>query len=306
MSGAGLEKVRSRRIAFLGTGLMGAPMARCLLAAGHEVTVWNRDLSKAEALGADGAVVAETAAAAARDCEIVFTMLSDGAAVEAVLFDGGVAGALAEGAIVIDSSSISPPIAKDHSARLKALGFAHVDAPVSGGVVGARAGTLAIMAGGEAAVIEGLADVFAALGRVTHVGPSGAGQICKLANQQIVAITIGAVAEAMLLAEAGGASREKFREAIRGGFAESRILELHGARMVTRNFLPGGPSKLQLKDLDAVKAMADLFSLDLPLTEQIRREFSDFVAAGGGDTDHSGLLLHLEAINTAREREGKE
>lgn len=306
MSGAGLEKVRSRRIAFLGTGLMGAPMARCLLAAGHEVTVWNRDLSKAEALGADGAVVAKTAAAAARNSEIVFTMLSDGPAVEAVLFDGGVAGALAEGAIVIDSSSISPPIAKDHSARLKALGFAHVDAPVSGGVVGAQAGTLAIMAGGEAAVIEDLADVFAALGRVTHVGPSGAGQICKLANQQIVAITIGAVAEAMLLAEAGGASREKFREAIRGGFAESRILELHGARMVTRNFLPGGPSKLQLKDLDAVKAMADLFSLDLPLTEQIRREFSDFVAAGGGDTDHSGLLLHLEAINTAREREGKE
>ena len=306
MSGAGLQKVRSRRIAFLGTGLMGAPMARCLLAAGHEVTVWNRDLSKAEALGADGAVVAETAAAAARNSEIVFTMLSDGPAVEAVLFDGGVAGALAEGAIVIDSSSISPPIAKDHSARLKALGFAHVDAPVSGGVVGAQAGTLAIMAGGEAAVIEDLADVFAALGRVTHVGPSGAGQICKLANQQIVAITIGAVAEAMLLAEAGGASREKFREAIRGGFAESRILELHGARMVTRNFLPGGPSKLQLKDLDAVKAMADLFSLDLPLTEQIRREFSDFVAAGGGDTDHSGLLLHLEAINTAREREGKE
>lgn len=306
MSGAGLQKVRSRRIAFLGTGLMGAPMARCLLAAGHEVTVWNRDLSKAEALGADGAVVAETAAAAARNSEIVFTMLSDGPAVEAVLFDGGVAGALAEGAIVIDSSSISPPIAKDHSARLKALGFAHVDAPVSGGVVGAQAGTLAIMAGGEAAVIEDLADVFAALGRVTHVGPSGAGQICKLANQQIVAITIGAVAEAMLLAEAGGASREKFREAIRGGFAESRILDLHGARMVTRNFLPGGPSKLQLKDLDAVKAMADLFSLDLPLTEQIRREFSDFVAAGGGDTDHSGLLLHLEAINTAREREGKE
>ena len=306
MSGAGLEKVRSRRIAFLGTGLMGAPMARCLLAAGHEVTVWNRDLSKAEALKVDGAVVAETAAAAARDCEIVFTMLSDGPAVEAVLFDGGVAGALAKGAIVIDSSSISPPIAKDHSARLKALGFAHVDAPVSGGVVGAQAGTLAIMAGGEAAVIEDLADVFAALGRVTHVGPSGAGQICKLANQQIVAITIGAVAEAMLLAEAGGASREKFREAIRGGFAESRILDLHGARMVTRNFLPGGPSKLQLKDLDAVKAMADLFSLDLPLTEQIRREFSDFVAAGGGDTDHSGLLLHLEAINTAQEREGKE
>ncbi len=299
MSETGLEQGRPRKIAFLGTGLMGAPMARRLLAAGHQVTVWNRDLSKAEVLLSDGAVVSHTAAAAAKGCDIVLTMLSDGKAVDAVLFDAGVAEVLVEGTIVVDCSSISPPIAKDHSARLKAFGMVHVDAPVSGGVVGAQAGTLAIMAGGDADVIDGLADVFAALGRVTHVGPSGAGQICKLANQQIVAITIGAVAEAMMLAEAGGASREKFREAIRGGFAESRILELHGARMVTRNFVPGGPSKFQLKDLDAVKAMADLFSLELPLTEQVRREFSDFVAAGGGDTDHSGLLLHLEAMNAA-------
>lgn len=284
---------------------MGAPMARRLLAAGHHVTVWNRDPTKAQVLVQDGAMMAETAAAAVKGCDIVFTMLSDGKAVDAVLFDNGVAQALAVGAIVIDSSSIAPPIARDHSSRLGALGFAHVDAPVSGGVVGAEAGTLAIMAGGDADVIDGVADVFAALGRVTHVGPSGAGQICKLANQQIVAITIGAVAEAMMLAEAGGASREKFREAIRGGFAESRILELHGARMVTRNFAPGGPSKLQLKDLDAVKAMADLFSLNLPLTEQVRREFSDFVAGGGGDTDHSGLLLHLEAMNAAKGGEDK-
>lgn len=279
-------------------------MARRLLAAGHQVAVWNRDLTKAQALVPDGAVVAETAALAAAGCDIVFTMLSDGKAVEAVLFDGGVAEALSEGAIVVDSSSISPPVARDHAARLRALGIAHVDAPVSGGVVGAQAGTLAIMAGGDAAVIDGIADVFAGLGRVTHVGPSGAGQICKLANQQIVAITIGAVAEAMVLVEAGGASREKFRDAIRGGFAESRILELHGARMVSRDFVPGGPSKFQLKDLDAVKAMADLFSLELPLTEQVRQEFSDFVAAGGGDTDHSGLLLHLEAMNAVRSEDG--
>ncbi|MCM2475078.1 NAD(P)-dependent oxidoreductase [Rhizobium sp. CG5] len=284
---------------------MGAPMARRLLAAGHQVTVWNRDVSKAQALVPDGAVVADTAAAAAKGRDIVITMLSDGKAVETVLFDGGVAQALARGVVVVDSSSISPPVAKDHSTRLASLGIAHIDAPVSGGVVGAQAGTLAIMAGGDADVIEGLADVFAALGRVTHVGPSGAGQICKLANQQIVAVTIGAVAEAMMLVEAGGASREKFREAIRGGFAESRILELHGARMVNRDFVPGGPSKFQLKDLDAVKAMADLFSLDLPLTEQVRREFSDFVAGGGGDTDHSALLLHLEAMNAAKGGEGK-
>ncbi len=284
---------------------MGAPMARRLLAAGHQVTVWNRDVTKTQALATDGAVVAETAAVAAKGCDIAFTMLSDGKAVEAVLFDGGVAKALTKGAIVVDSSSISPPVARDHATRLKALGIAHVDAPVSGGVVGAQAGTLAIMAGGDAAVIDGLVEVFADLGRVTHVGPSGAGQICKLANQQIVAITIGAVAEAMLLVEAGGASREKFRDAVRGGFAESRILELQGARMVKRDFTPGGPSKLQLKDLNAVKEMADLFSLDLPLTEQVRIEFSDFVAGGGGDMDHSALLVHLEAMNAASGGEEK-
>ncbi|WP_426232978.1 NAD(P)-dependent oxidoreductase [Pararhizobium sp. DWP3-4] len=305
MNARGSDRKRPRRIAFLGTGLMGAPMARRLLAAGHQVTVWNRDVTKAQALVTDGAVVAETAAVAAKGCDIAFTMLSDGKAVEAVLFDGGVAEALAEDAIVVDCSSISPPVARDHAARLKVLGIAHVDAPVSGGVVGAQSGTLAIMAGGDAAAIDGLVEVFVALGRVTHVGPPGAGQMCKLANQQIVAITIGAVAEAMLLVEAGGASREKFRDAIRGGFAESRILELHGARMVKRDFTPGGSSKLQLKDLNAVKEMIDLFSLDLPLTEQIRIEFSAFVAGGGGDMDHSALLLHLEAMNAASGGEEK-
>jgi 2-hydroxy-3-oxopropionate reductase len=288
---------QNKRIAFLGTGLMGAPMTRRLLAAGFPVTVWNRDISKAEALVGKGATLARTVAEAVKEADVVITMLSDGHAVGDVLFSTGVADALKPGAVVVDMSSIAPPIAKDHAAKLAEHGIAHVDAPVSGGVVGAEAGTLAIMAGGEAAVIEGLAEVFAPLGRVTHVGPSGAGQICKLANQQIVAITIGAVAEAMMLVEAGGASREKFREAIRGGFAESRILELHGARMVERRFEPGGPSRLQLKDLNAVRAMADEFSLDLPLTAEVRSAFEAFVADGNGEKDHSALLLHLEKIN---------
>ena len=287
-----------RRIAFLGTGLMGAPMVRRLLGAGFAVTVWNRDATKAEPLVADGAVVAASPVDAVRNAGVVFTMLSDGAAVGAVLFDSGVAEAIAPGAVVVDTSSIAPPIARDHSERLAVRGIAHIDAPVSGGTVGATAGTLAIMAGGDGDVVARLADVFAAIGRVTHVGPSGAGQICKLANQQIVAITIGAVAEAMILVEAGGASREKFREAIRGGFAESRILDLHGARMVDRNFAPGGSSKFQLKDLNAVAAVAEALSLDLPLTARIRQEFTDFVASGGGDQDHSALLVHLETLNS--------
>ncbi|MFN3832235.1 MAG: NAD(P)-dependent oxidoreductase [Allorhizobium sp.] len=287
----------TRQIAFLGTGLMGAPMAKRLLAAGFPVTVWNRDSGKAAPLAGSGAHIADSPAEAVNGADVVFTMLSDGTAVEDVLFVKGAAEALKEAAIVVDTSSIAPPIAKDHATRLAELGIAHVDAPVSGGVVGAEAGTLAIMAGGNADVIESLADVFAPLGRVTHVGPSGAGQICKLANQQIVAITIGAVAEAMMLVEAGGASRAKFREAIRGGFAESRILELHGQRMVERRFEPGGPSRLQLKDLNAVAAMAETFGLELPLTSDVRQAFEAFVAGGNGELDHSALLLHLEKIN---------
>ena len=285
------------KIAFLGTGLMGAPMARRLLKAGFAVSVWNRAADKAEALVADGASHASSPTEAVHGADVVFTMLSDGNAVGDVLFDKGVASAMKKGAVLIDTSSISPPIARDHSAKLKEIGIAHIDAPVSGGVVGAEAGTLAIMAGGDPETLEGLSEIFTPLGRVTYVGPSGAGQICKLANQQIVAVTIGAVAEAMMLVEAGGADRGKFRDAIRGGFAESRILELHGERMVNRSFAPGGPSRLQLKDLDAVAAMAELYHLDLPLTEKVRGEFRDFVSDGGAETDHSGLLLHLEKIN---------
>jgi 2-hydroxy-3-oxopropionate reductase len=288
---------KPERIAVLGTGLMGAPMARRLLAAGFSVHVWNRAPRKADALAPFGASVFLTSPEAVEDADVVLTMLSDGAAVTDVLFSTGVADALKPGTVVIDTSSIAPPIARDHADRLAKRGIKHVDAPVSGGVVGAEAGTLAIMAGGDGEVIASLGHVFAALGRVTHVGPSGAGQICKLANQQIVAITIGAVAEAMMLVEAGGASREKFREAIRGGFAESRILDLHGARMVERRFEPGGPSRLQLKDLNAVAAMAETYALSLPLTEDVRQAFEAFVGEGYGDLDHSALLLHLEKIN---------
>ncbi|MFN3273564.1 MAG: NAD(P)-dependent oxidoreductase [Paracoccus sp. (in: a-proteobacteria)] len=286
-------------IAFLGTGLMGAPMVRRLLGAGHAVTVWNRDPEKARALQADGAKLACDPVQAVAGAGVVFTMLSDGAAVTQVLFERGVAAAIPGGAVVIDTSSIAPAQARDHAQRLRGMGISHVDCPVSGGVVGAQEGTLALMAGGEDRVIDRIADVMAPLGRLTHVGPSGAGQVCKLANQQIVAVTIGAVAEAMILVQAGGADPARFRDAIRGGFAESRILDLHGGRMVRRDFAPGGPSRLQLKDLDAVADLARAAGLSLPLTQAVRAEFTEFVASGHGDTDHSGLLLHLEQQNPA-------
>ncbi|MDR7144001.1 NAD(P)-dependent oxidoreductase [Rhizobium sp. BE258] len=292
----------TRNLAFLGTGLMGGPMARRLLGAGFALTVWNRDASKAAPLSADGARIAGNASEAAKGANIVFTMLSDGNAVEDVLFNQGVAAALAAGAVVIDCSSIAPKAARDHAQRLAERGIRHIDAPVSGGVVGAAAGTLAIMAGGEGAVIAELAEVFSPLGRVTHVGPTGTGQLAKLGNQQIVAVTIGAVAEAMMLMEAGGGSREAFRNAIRGGFAESRILDLHGQRMVDHNFGTGGPSKLQLKDLNNILAVAESLSLALPLTETVRAEFAEFVAGGGGDVDHSGILQHFEDKHSRAKR----
>ncbi|KAB2670846.1 NAD(P)-dependent oxidoreductase [Ochrobactrum sp. LMG 5442] len=287
----------TRRIAFLGTGLMGAPMAGRLLDAGFDVTVWNRNSAKSAPLVEKGAKLAQTAAKAGVDADIVITMLTDGPAVRDVLFEQGVAAVLKKGSIVIDMSSISPDFAREHSKRLEATGVNHIDAPVSGGVVGAQEGTLAIMAGGDEAVIARLADVFKPLGRLTRVGPSGAGQLAKLANQQIVAVTIGAIAEAMVLVEKGGGSRAAFRDAIRGGFCESRILELHGKRMIDRNFDPGGTSRIQLKDLNSILKTAGDLSLKLPLTETVREAFATFVEDGGGEKDHSALLLHIEKLN---------
>ncbi|HQF29858.1 MAG TPA: NAD(P)-dependent oxidoreductase [Hyphomicrobiales bacterium] len=285
-------------IALLGTGLMGAPMARRLLAAGLAVAVWNRTPEKAAPLVADGARLADTPAAAVADADVVLTMLENGAAVTDVLFARGAAAAMKPGAIVLDMSSIPPSTARDHAARLAEAGIGHVDAPVSGGTVGAAAGTLAIMAGGTEADIAALAPVFAPLGRVTRVGGHGAGQIAKLANQAIVGITIGAVAEALLLAAAGGADPAAVREAIRGGFAESRILELHGRRMIEGDYVPGGQVALQLKDLDTILATAADVGLELPLTRNVRDRYADLKdRLGGGQLDHAALLLQLESIN---------
>ena len=287
-----------RKIAVLGIGLMGASMARRLIDAGFSVTVWNRTRTKADALKADGALVAGTAAEAADRSDVVISVLENGAVVTDVLFGQDVADVLSAGAVVVDMSSIPPSVAQDHATRLAEKNILHVDAPVSGGTVGAAEGTLAIMAGGDADVVTGLASVFAAMGRVTHVGPSGAGQLAKLANQAIVAVTIGAVAEALLLAAAGGADPAAVREAIRGGFAESRILDLHGGRMVERNFVPGGTARVQLKDLDTIMETADELGLDLPLTRDVRDRFRRLVdELGHAAVDHSGLLLELEARN---------
>ena len=288
----------TERIAFLGIGLMGAPMASNLLKAGFPVTVWNRTPGKVETLRAAGADVSSSAADAVRDADIVITMLTNGPAVEEVLFGAPkVIAAIRKGALVLDMSSIPPATARDHARRLAALGIAHLDAPVSGGTGGAQNGKLVIMVGGPAADFARAEPIFAPLGKPTLVGGSGAGQLAKLCNQAIVGITIGAVAEALLLAAAGGADPAAVRQALMGGFADSRILQEHGQRMLNRRFLPGFAIANQVKDLDTVLDAARQAKLDLPLAARVTELFRQIADAGGGGYDHSGLLLELEKRN---------
>ncbi len=285
------------KVTILGTGLMGLPMARRLLQAGHEVHAWNRTPERAQPLAAEGAMVHASApeAAAAADC--VVTMLENGPVVDTVLFGLGAAQALAPGKMVVDMSSIRPAEAREHAARLQAQSIAYLDAPVSGGTVGAEQGTLAIMAGGETPDFERALPLFAAMGRATHVGPHGAGQLAKLANQMIVGITIGAVAEALLLAAKGGADMAKVREAITGGFADSRILQLHGQRMVERDFAPRGRLNVQLKDMRNALATAQSMDFDAPITQLFEALYASGEAHGLGGLDHSGLFVELARRN---------
>lgn len=284
----------SLRIAFLGTGLMGAPMARNLLKAGFSVTVWNRSIDKAEALRPDGAHVAASAADAARQADMVITMVSDGTAVRALL-DGGVAGSIRSGSVFVDMSSIKPREARAHFELLQAKGIGALDAPVSGGTRGATDGTLAIMAGGEEAAFEAAKPALMAMGRPTLVGPPGTGQLAKLANQGIVATTIGIVAEAMLLMQSAGADMNRLREALKGGFADSVILQQHGKRMADGDFTPGGRSVLQLKDLNNLLEEAASLGLTLPQAQLQQARYHRFVhELGGADLDHAGLFLELK------------
>ena len=283
-------------VAFLGIGLMGEPMASRLLRAGYQLRVWNRTVHKTNELVQAGAKREKTPADAVRDAAAVILMLENGAVVTEVLFEMGVAKACRPGTLVIDMSSIAPSIAEDHAHLLAAADLRYIDAPVSGGTLGAADGTLAIMAGGDKADVAAAGPIFSALGKVTHVGPPGRGQLCKLVNQCIVAVTIGAVAEGLLLAKAGGADPAQVRRAILGGFCQSRILEEHGKRMIDRDFKPGGTVKMQLKDLDAAVETAQRLGVPLPLTNRVRQLFAELVDAGCGNLDHSALILRLEAM----------
>lgn len=289
----------SPRIAFLGIGLMGAPMTRNLLAAGFPMTLWNRTGGKCEPFAADAAIAASAAEAAA-GADVVITMLENGEAVNEVLVNQGVIEALKPGALVIDMSSVQPSLAREHAARAMAKGAGYLDAPVSGGTRGAEAASLSIMAGGSAEDLARGEAVLAALGTVTHIGPVGAGQLAKLANQAIVGITIGAVSEALLLAAKGGADPVAVRQALLGGFAGSKILEQHGQRMIERDFAPGAPARIQLKDMRMILDEARAEGLTLPLAQQVHNEYLSLLANGHSEVDHSGLLLELEHLNGTR------
>lgn len=284
-------------IAFLGTGLMGRPMAGRLAQAGYPVRAWNRTFAKAEALRGSGAEPVADLSDAVRGARVLISMLEAGPVVGEVI--EAALPALDPGALWIDMSSTRQDEALAFHARLAARGCRFVDAPVSGGVGGAEAGTLAIMAGGAAADVDQVVQILEALGRPQRVGPVGSGQVAKLCNQLIVGATLNVVAEALLLAQAAGADPAAVREAIRGGFAGSRILEVHGQRMLERNFVPGGQVKSQLKDLRNVLAAAQAAGLTLPVTELVTRQY-ETIEQVLPTADHAAALLALERMNPGR------
>lgn len=287
------------RIAFLGIGLMGAPMTENLLAAGYPMSLWNRTHAKCKPF-AGRASIADSPAEAVAGADVIITMLESGDVVEDVLVAQGALAGLGEGSLLIDMSSVQPSLARRHGERAAQQGAGYLDAPVSGGTLGAASATLSIMAGGSVEDLEGARPLLEVMGKVTHIGPVGAGQLAKLANQAIVGITIGAVSEALLLAAKGGADPVAVREALMGGFASSRILEQHGQRMIDRDFTPGAPARIQLKDLRMILDEARAESLTLPLAQQVHHSYLSLLANGHGEADHSGLLLELEHLNGAR------
>ena len=290
------------RLGFIGLGIMGAPMAGHLRAAGHELFVTTRSKVPQALLDA-GAVACADAAEVARRADIVFTMVPDTPDVEKVLFGaGGVAQGLAGASggvrkVVVDMSSISPIETKAFAEKIAALGADYLDAPVSGGEVGAKAASLTIMVGGEAAVFDRVLPLFQLMGKnITHVGGVGAGQTTKVANQIIVALNIAAVSEALVFASKAGADPAKVRQALMGGFASSRILEVHGERMIKRTFNPGFRIKLHQKDLNLALQGARAMGVALPQTASAAQLMQACAAHGLADMDHSALVRALELM----------
>ena len=276
---------------------MGLPMAKNLLKAGYELKAFNRTESKAEPLREFGGKISKSIEEVVSDNDVVITMLTDDSSVDAVMNSQEFLDNLKVDATVIDMSSVKPTTAIKHGNNLYSKNINYLDAPVSGGTIGAEEATLAIMVGGEQKVFDNVIDVLKAMGNPTLVGPLSSGQVSKLANQIIVGLTIGAVAEAVTLCEKAGANPNKMIKALSGGWADSKILQTHGKRMIEKDFTPKGRTSVHLKDMNNILECAESYKTHLPISNLVKEMYKRLVENGHGEKDHSSLYKEIERIN---------
>ena len=286
-----------QNISFIGIGLMGFPMAKNLLKSGFNLRAYNRSQDKADRLKEFGAEISLSIKDVVTNADVVITMLTDDAAVEKVMSSDEFISNIKEGATVIDMSSVNPVLTIKYSKKLKEKKIDYLDAPVSGGTIGAEEASLAIMVGGDEETFKNCYELLKKMGNPTLVGPVSSGQISKLANQIIVGVTIGAVAEAVTLCEKSGTNPNKMIEALSGGWADSKILQTHGKRMIDKDFTPKGKTTTQLKDMTNIINAGKAVETHLPISSLVKEMYKDLVADGHGNTDHSSLYNAIEKIN---------
>ena len=289
-----------QNIGFIGTGLMGFPMAKNILKAGYKVRAFNRSKNKAEPLKDFGAEISNSIRELVKESHVVITMLTNDDAANEVLGSDEFLNNLKPNSTVIDMSSVKQTTAVNHGKNLKSRKINYLDAPVSGGTIGAEEASLAIMIGGEQIVFESVKDILKSMGNPTLVGPIGCGQVSKLANQIIVGLAIGAVAEAVTLCEKAGADPNKMIKALSGGWADSKVLRTHGKRMIDKDFSPKGKTSSQLKDMNNILECANNYNTQLPISNLVKEMYKSLVENGHGETDHSSLYKEIERINNGK------
>ena len=289
-----------QNIGFIGTGLMGFPMAKNILKAGYKVKAFNRSINKAEPLKDFGAEISNSIGELVKESHVVITMLTNDDAVNEVIGSDEFLNNLKPNSTVIDMSSVKQTTAINHGKNLKSQKINYLDAPVSGGTIGAEEASLAIMIGGEQIVFESVKDILKSMGNPTLVGPIGCGQVSKLANQIIVGLAIGAVAEAVTLCEKAGADPNKMIKALSGGWADSKVLRTHGKRMIDKDFSPKGKTSSQLKDMNNILECANNYNTQLPISNLVKEMYKSLVENGHGETDHSSLYKEIERINNGK------
>ena len=286
-----------KKIGFIGTGLMGLPMAKNILKSGYNLKAFNRTQNKAEPLKEFGGEIAETIKDVVKDNEVIITMLTDDNAINEVMSSSDFLDNLNPGTTVIDMSSIKPATAIKYGNKLKSYNINYLDAPVSGGTIGAEEASLAIMVGGELKVFDEAVDILKTMGNPTLVGPISCGQVSKLANQIIVGLTIGAVAEAITLCEKADADPNKVIKALKGGWADSKILQTHGKRMIDKDFLPKGKTSTHSKDIKNIIECARNYNTELAISNLVKEMYKTLVKNGHGGEDHSSLYKEIKRIN---------